>query len=88
MLILCMEKDKYKNRRPVYSIVKRSVENRDINFFAMRCRFNPELRYYITRLDEEKTDEEIMAMFRQNKYRKEPLFAKMILAKTKSENRQ
>lgn len=54
MLILCMEKDKYKNRRPVYSIVKRSVENRDINFFAMRCRFNPELRYYITRLDEEK----------------------------------
>lgn len=70
MLILCMEKDKYKNRRPVYSIVKRSVENRDINLFAMRCRFNPELRYYITRLDEEKTDEEIMAMFRQNKYRK------------------
>lgn len=77
MLILCMEKDKYKNRRSVYSIVKRSVENRDINFFAMRCRFNPELRYYITRLDEEKTDEEIMAMFRQNKYRKEPLFAKI-----------
>lgn len=77
MLILCMEKDKYKNRRPVYSIVKRSVENRDINFFAMRCRFNPELGYYITRLDEEKTDEEIMAMFRQNKYRKEPLFAKI-----------
>ncbi len=77
MLILCMEKDKYKNRRPVYSIVKRSVENRDINFFAMRCRFNPELRYYITRLDEEKTDEEIIAMFRQRKYRKEPLFAKI-----------
>lgn len=77
MLILCMEKDKYKNRRPVYSIVKRSVENRDINFFAMRCRFNPELQYYITRLDEEKTDEEIIAMFRQNKYRKEPLFAKI-----------
>ncbi len=77
MLILCMEKDKYKNRRPVYSIVKRSVENRDINFFAIRCRFNPELRYYITRLDEEKTDEEIIAMFRQNKYRKEPLFAKI-----------
>lgn len=77
MLILCMEKDKYKNRRPVYSIVKRNVENRDINFFAIRCRFNPELRYYITRLDEEKTDEEIIAMFRQNKYRKEPLFAKI-----------
>lgn len=77
MLILCIEKDKYKNRRPVYSIVKRSFENRDINFLAMRCRFNPELRYYITRLDEEKTDEEIMAMFRQNKYRKEPLFAKI-----------
>lgn len=77
MLILCMEKDKYKNRRPVYSIVKRSVENRDIKFLAIRCRFNPELRYYITRLDEEKTDEEIMAMFRQNKYRKEPLFAKI-----------
>ena len=77
MLILCMEKDKYKNRRPVYSIVKRSVENRDINFLAMRCRFNPELGYYITRLDEEKTDEEIIAMFRQNKYRKEPLFAKI-----------
>lgn len=77
MLILCMEKDKYKNRRPVYSIVKRSVENRDINFLAMRCRFNPELGYYITRLDEEKTDEEIMALFRQRKYRKEPLFAKI-----------
>ena len=77
MLILCMEKDKYKNRRPVYSIVKRSVENLDIKFLAMRCRFNPELRYYITRLDEEKTDEEIIAMFRQNKYRKEPLFAKI-----------
>ena len=77
MLILCMEKDKYKNRRPVYSIVKRSVENRDINFLALRCRFNPELGYYITRLDEEKTDEEIMALFRQRKYRKEPLFAKI-----------
>ena len=77
MLILCMEKDKYKNRRPVYSIVKRSVENRDINFLAMRCRFNPELGYYITRLDEKKTDEEIMALFRQRKYRKEPLFAKI-----------
>ena len=77
MLILCMEKDKYKNRRPVYSIVKRSVENRDINFLAMRCRFNPELGYYITRLNEEKTDEEIMALFRQRKYRKEPLFAKI-----------
>lgn len=77
MLILCMEKDKYKNRRPVYSIVKRSVENRDINFLAIRCRFNPELGYYITRLDEEKTDEEIMALFRQRKYRKEPLFAKI-----------
>ena len=72
-----MEKDKYKNRRPVYSIVKRSVENRDINFLAMRCRFNPELGYYITRLDEEKPDEEIMALFRQRKYRKEPLFAKI-----------
>lgn len=77
MLILCMEKDKYKNRRPVYSIVKRSVENRDINFLAMRCRFNPEVRYYITRLDEEKKDEEIMTLFRQRKYRKEPLFAKI-----------
>lgn len=77
MLILCMEKDKYKNRRPVYSIVKRSVENRDIKFLAIRCRFNPELRYYITRLDEEKTDEEIMTLFRQRKYRKEPLFAKI-----------
>lgn len=77
MLILCMEKDKYKNRRPVYSIVKRRVENRDIKFLAIRCRFNPELRYYITRLDEEKTDDEIMALFRQNKYRKEPLFAKI-----------
>lgn len=77
MLILCIEKDKYKNRRPVYSIVKRSVENRDINFLAMRCRFNPELRYYITRLDEEKTAEEIMALFRQKKYRKEALFAKI-----------
>ena len=77
MLILCMEKDKYKNWRPVYSIVKRSVENRDINFLALRCRFNPELGYYITRLDEEKTDEEIMALFRQRKYRKEPLFAKI-----------
>lgn len=77
MLILCIEKDKYKNRRPVYSIVKRSVENRDINFLAMRCRFNPELWYYITRLDEEKTAEEIMALFRQRKYRKEPLFAKI-----------
>lgn len=77
MLILCMEKDKYENRRPVYSIVKRSVENRDIKFLAMRCRFNPELGYYITRLDEEKTDDEIMALFRQRKYRKEPLFAKI-----------
>lgn len=77
MLILCMEKDKNKNRPTAYSIVKRSVENKDINFCAMRSRFNPELRYYVTRLDEQQNDEEILSMFRQNKYRKEPLFTRI-----------
>lgn len=77
MLMLCIEVDKNKNRRNVYSIVKRDVDGKDIRFCAMRGRFNPELRYYITRLDETKTDEEILAMFRQNKYRKEPNFMRI-----------
>lgn len=77
MLILCMEVDKNKNRRTAYYIVKHNADGKDIRFCAMRSRFNPELRYYASRLDKTKTDDEILVMFRQNKYRKEPNFARI-----------
>ncbi len=77
MVILCMEKDKMHCRGARYYIAKHNAENKDIRFCGLRSRINPELRYYASRLDEEKTDEEILAMFRQRKYRKEPYFARI-----------
>lgn len=77
MLILCMERDKTHRRGAAYTIVKHGVESKDISFCAMRSRFNPELRYYISCLDEEKTNDEILALFRQSRYRKEPYFKRI-----------
>lgn len=77
MCILCMEKDKMHCRGAKYYIVKHNATSKDVGFCAMRSRFNPELRYYVTLFNEEKTDEEILAMFRQRKYRKPPYFARI-----------
>lgn len=74
MKILCREIDKYEGRRPAHYIVKHEVTGSDLVYLDLRSRLNPELNYYVTRLDEQMTDEEILVLFKQKKYRKEPFF--------------
>lgn len=54
--------------------MRMEVNGRLINNLQLRSMFNPEFRYYATRLDEKHTDEEILAMFGNREMRKEPFF--------------
>jgi len=74
MKILCFEIDKNTGRKAYY-IVSHSVEGSDLFCLKLRNRSNEDLKYYCTILDKEKTDEEIISLFKQKKYRKEPYFA-------------
>lgn len=74
MKIVCEEHDKYGSRRPARYILRTEVNGRLINNLQLRSMFNPEFRYYATRLDEKHTDEEILAMFGNREMRKEPFF--------------
>ncbi len=74
MKILCEEHDKYGSRRPARYILSVKVDSQIIHKLQLRMRFNPELVYYLTKLDEKRSDEEILAMFGNQKMRKEPNF--------------
>lgn len=80
MMILCEEFDKYKNREPVYYIVKRNITNDDLCCATLRNRFNPELNYYVTTLDEQTIDGRmiseiaILNLFKKEENRKNPAY--------------
>lgn len=77
MKILCYEIDKNSGEKAYY-IVKHDVTENDLFCLALRGRVNPELNYYCTRLDETITDEEMLVLFKQKRYRKEPYFALIV----------
>lgn len=77
MKIVCMEIDKSGDNPPAYYIVSHNATGRELQVLGFRGRFNPELHYYATRLDEKHTDEEILKLFKQRYFRKEPYFIKL-----------
>lgn len=77
MVIVCREIDKYEDRPASHYIVTKEVDDRTASFLKIRSRFNPELTYYVTRLDEDYTVQELLAIFNQSEYRKEPYFVKL-----------
>ena len=74
MKIVCRESDKYGEGKALHYIVPEKVDGRLLCCLRLRNMFNPEFRYYATRLDEKHTDEEILAMFGNREMRKEPFF--------------
>lgn len=60
MMLLCEEFDKYENRGTLYYIIKKDVTNNDVWGATLRSRFNPELHYYVTILDEQTVDGEMI----------------------------
>ena len=77
MVIVDREIDKYEDRPASHYIVTKEVDDRTARFLKIRSRFNPELTYYVTRLDEDYTEQELLAIFNQSEYRKEPYFVKL-----------
>lgn len=77
MIIVCREIDKYEDRPASHYIVTKEVDDRIASLLKIRSRFNPELTYYVTRLDEDYTEQELLGIFKQLKYRKEPYFVKL-----------
>lgn len=76
MIAVCMEIDKCAGRPPLYYVVSNVTEQMLFNL-RIRSRLNPELTYYVTRLDEDYTEQELLAVFNQLEYRKEPYFSKL-----------
>ena len=76
MILLCEEFDKYENRETLYYVVKKDVTNDDVWGVTLRSRFNPELHYYVTILDEQTVDgkmipeKAILNLFKIEKNRK------------------
>ena len=56
MILLCEEFDKYENRETLYYVVKEDITNNDVWGATLRSRFNSELHYYVTTLDEQTVD--------------------------------
>lgn len=77
MKILCREHDKYGSRKPANYIVQVEVTSRNIMNLQLRSMFNPELEYYLTKLDEKHTDAEVLAIFGNRLMRKEPYFTRL-----------
>lgn len=80
MMLLCEEFDKYENRETLYYVVKKDVTNDDVWGATLRSRFNPELHYYVTTLDEQTVDGKmvseiaILNLFKKEESRKNPAY--------------
>ena len=74
MMIVCFERDKYGDEPDAYYIVEKYPTDRDVAILRLRQMYNSELRYYLTRLDEHYTDEEVLKLLKQKSLRKEPNF--------------
>lgn len=77
MIAVCMEIDKCAGMPPLHYVVSRNVTEQMLFNLRIRSRLNPELTYYVTRLDEDYTEQELLAVFNQLEYRKEPYFVKL-----------
>lgn len=74
MMIVCIERDKYGDEPDAYYVVEKYPTDRDVAILRLRQMYNSELRYYLTRLDEHYTDEEVLKLLKQKSLRKEPNF--------------
>lgn len=74
MMIVCIERDKYGDGPDAYYVVEKYPTDRDVAILRLRQMYNSELRYYLTRLDEHYTDEEVLKLLKQKSLRKEPNF--------------
>lgn len=74
MMIVCIERDKYGDEPDAYYVVEKYPTDRDVAILRLRQMYNSELRYYMTRLDEHYTDEEVLELLKRKSLRKEPNF--------------
>lgn len=74
MKIVCREVDKYSNRRTLYYIVPVKFRAGLMRDLYLRELLNPELKYFIIKLDEKIPEEEMLKIFKNKKYRKKPYF--------------
>ena len=74
MKIVCREVDKYSNRRTLYYIVPVKFRAGLMRDLYLRELLNPELKYFITKLDEKIPEEEMIKIFKNKKYGKKPYF--------------
>lgn len=80
MIVVCREYPYLNARKGIKNyVVAHNPDNRDLWMLNLRGRFNPELEYYVSRLDEnpEITEEEILILFTKKACRKPPYFVKV-----------
>lgn len=77
MIAVCMEIDKYAGQPPLHYVVSRNVTEQMLFNLQIRSRLNPELKYYVTCLEKDCTEQELLELFKQQKYRKEPYFSRL-----------
>lgn len=77
MLVVCMEHDKYQDRPTQYYVVVKDPTLEELSQLKLRQMFNAELRYFVTKLDNDYTEEEVLKLFRQQWARKAPNFVEI-----------
>lgn len=78
MKIVCREVDKYSNRRTLYYIVPVKFRAGLMRDLYLRELLNPELKYFITKLDEKIPEEEMLKIFKNKKYRKNHILYQLL----------
>lgn len=58
-------------------ILKENAHPSDIDYLKWRTRLNPDLEYFVTRLDEGKSSKDIIKTFKFDEKRVEPNFMKL-----------
>lgn len=73
MKVICVD-----SLDPAQHLLPGQANNKTVRGLRLRTRFNPDLMFYTTNLDEKYTDAEIMAIFGNKKMRKAPNFTLVV----------
>lgn len=77
MIVICEEFSPAKREHIAQYIVQRDPSTAQLSYLSMRSRFNTDLSYWVTRLDETRSDKDILALFSVSSNRKAPLFVRV-----------
>ena len=77
MMVCCIEVDKRGEEPPAYYVVEKDPTAELLVQLKFRQMFNPELRYFVTRLDEHHSEEEVLKLLKHKRFRQEPNFVEL-----------